>query len=350
MKIGELLGSLRELLTEAERIPLDQESKIVILSDLHLGDGSASDDFLRNERAVLDVLRSWYLPKGYLLVLNGDVEDLLKAPYQKILEAHEEFFLLLDEFGKRGLLRKIVGNHDLKLLLKKNLRYPIRHALRLEWRGRTLLVYHGHQASRLFVKHNYISHFVVRYLAHPLRIKNADIPMTSKRRFSAERRLYRASRKLRIVSLTGHTHRPLFESLSKYDTLRFKVEGLLRRYVGVTEEEKPGLVELISIYSAELGRLTGKQKKRRSRSLYETEDAVLPCLFNSGCVTGSKGFTGLEIEGGSISLVHWTRSANSRSYVEREALRRDELAGTPWIRYVLNQDKLDYVVARTELL
>ncbi|MCK7506538.1 MAG: hypothetical protein MZV70_22430 [Desulfobacterales bacterium] len=85
----EFLESLRELEAESERMPLDQGSRIVILSDLHLGDGSGSDDFLRNRAAVQDALRSWYLPREYLLVLNGDIEDLQKASFPRILGAHE---------------------------------------------------------------------------------------------------------------------------------------------------------------------------------------------------------------------------------------------------------------------
>ncbi|MCK7506537.1 MAG: hypothetical protein MZV70_22425 [Desulfobacterales bacterium] len=94
----------------------------------------------------------------------------------------------------------------------------------------------------------------------------------------------------------------------------------------------------------------GQGQEETVRSLYEAEDAVLPCLFNSGCATGKKGFTGLEIEGGSISLVYWADSRVARPYVEQEALEITPLEGTPWTRYVLKRDKLDYVTARIELL
>jgi len=348
--MGEFFVSLKEMASAAEHIPLNHSSKIVIISDLHLGDGTSRDDFLRNEAKVMESLRHWYLPKDYLLVLNGDVEDLHKAAPARIAAEHAEFYRLLDDFSSKGSLKKIVGNHDLGLLLRKDPDYPVQHALRLEWRGRSLLVYHGHQASTVFMKHNYLSHFIVRYLANPLRIKNADVPMTSRRRFKAERRIYRASRKLGIISITGHTHRPLFESQSKYDTLRYKVETLIRRYITAADEDKPEIAELVGIYSAELRRLTRRDKKKMSRSLYESEDALMPCLFNSGCATGKTGFTAIEIENGAISLVYWSDGRKTRPYVDREALSKDVLEGFPWVRYVLNRDMLDYVMARTELL
>ncbi|HSV56597.1 MAG TPA: hypothetical protein VLH39_05750 [Magnetospirillaceae bacterium] len=350
MKMGEFQESLRELLDSAERLPLDLESRIVILSDLHLGDGSAGDDFLRNEQYVLAALRSWYLPRGYLLVLNGDIEDLQKAAYPRILASHKEFYSLLDAFAAEGLLRKILGNHDLGLLLSRDLRHPVVHAICLEWRGRSFLVYHGHQASKFFVRYNYLSRFVVRYLANPLRLKNVDIPMTSRRRFRAERRIYRASRALGIVSVTGHTHRPLFESLSKYDTLRYKLEDLIRRYAEALEADRAGIAELAGVYDAEMKRLDGKERGKRSQSLYETEDTVLPYLFNSGCATGVRGFTALEIGGGSIRLSYWADGRDKRPYVDLEASEREALEGTTWVRYVLKEDRLDYVTSRIDLL
>lgn len=350
MKMGEFLESLKELNECAERIPLNHESKVVILSDLHLADGSARDDFLRNERKVLAALRLWYLPKGYLLVLNGDVEDLHKASLACITTAHSEFYKLLAEYAAKDRLRKIVGNHDLGLLLQKNLALPVRHALRFDWRGRRILVYHGHQASTFYVRYNYLSHFIVRYVTSPLLIKNEEIPMTSKRRFKAERRIYRASRELGLVSITGHTHRPLFESLSKYDDLRLKIERLLRAYVSAQDKESKKIGALVSLYTGEFRRLSRSEKKARSRSLYESEEVLLPCLFNAGCAVGKTGFTAIEIENGAISLVYWTDDRNPRLYLASEALEKTPLDGAPCVRYVINRDMLDYVMARTELL
>ena len=43
---------------------------------------------------------------------------------------------------------------------------------------------------------------------------------------------------MKMITLIGHTHRPLFESLSKIDDLRFKVESRLRLYESADNREK----------------------------------------------------------------------------------------------------------------
>ena len=54
----------------------------------------------------------------------------------------------------------LVGNHDLGLLRIKDHPYELSHGLVLE-RGRDrLFVFHGHQASKFFTRHDYLSDFI----------------------------------------------------------------------------------------------------------------------------------------------------------------------------------------------
>ncbi|MBN1241573.1 MAG: serine/threonine protein phosphatase [Spirochaetales bacterium] len=351
MKMKEFLSSLSTLAASADRVVLDGDSKLVFLSDLHLGDGSPGDDGRRNAPLLEAALGSWYEPSGFELVLNGDVEELHKFTLGSIMEAHRGLYELFDRFAARGALRKIVGNHDLGLLAEKGYPYRLEHAVRYEWKGRPILAYHGHQASRFFVDYNYLSDFVVRWLANPLRIKNAEFPLTSKRRFKTERRVYRASRRLGLVSVIGHTHRPLFESLTKYDRLRHILEDLLRRYTMAEADERAELSRTIDDCAAEFSRVSSTRRGADvGRSLYAESDALLPCLFNSGCATGRHGATALEIAAGRIALVHWTRAGTERPYIAAEASGFEDVPGTPYRRWVLAEEPLDYVFARLELL
>jgi hypothetical protein len=244
-------------------------------------------------------------------------------------------------------------------LREKDYPYPLYHGLGLERGGRALFCFHGHQASKFFAKHNYLSGFVVRYLAKPLKVKNSNVSGDSRKKFKAERRIYRASKTLGIVSICGHTHRPLFESLSKYDSLRWSIEELLQRYMTSSGEERLKIVELVDLYRRECERL-GKDDLRwdLSKGLYEENSLLIPCVFNSGCATGKNGITALEIEGsavddssrGKIGLVHWARGGRSRPYISQEALLRDRLDGVDATRYLLRQSDLDQVFARIELL
>jgi hypothetical protein len=244
-----------------------------------------------------------------------------------------------------------VGNHDLALLREKEHPYPLHHGLRLEWQGRTLFCFHGHQASTLFSRYMYLSDFIVRYLAKPLKFKNTSISGDSRQRFKAERRIYRSSKRLGIISICGHTHRPLFESLSKYDSLRWSIEGLLREYPSSSSDRRAKVTQLIDMYRSECERLDKTELRwGLSKSLYEEKSLLIPCVFNSGCATGKHGMTAIEIEGGRISLVHWAKEGRARPYILEEALLKDNIEDSGCSRYLLKQADLDYVFARIDLL
>ncbi|MDA8427246.1 MAG: hypothetical protein M0Z80_14055 [Treponema sp.] len=351
MKFPDFLDSFNAFMSACPAEGLEQGKRYVVMSDLHMGNGGKRDDLEANRELVVESLRGWYLERGYRLILNGDIEELLKFRLREIRNAWSDLYALFDEFDARGDLRKIVGNHDLALLNAGDYPYALHHGLRLERRERSLFAFHGHQASRFFARFDYLSEFAVRYLAKPLKIKNTSISGDSRQRFKAERRIYRASKRLGIVSLTGHTHRPMFESLSKYDSLRWSIEELLREYALAETERKGQIAELVEVYGAECDRLRRKDVRwELSKSLYEEKNLLIPCTFNSGCATGKHGYTALEIEGDTISLVHWARDERSRSYIESEALGKDVLEGSPFTRFTLRRSYLDQVFARIDLL
>jgi UDP-2,3-diacylglucosamine pyrophosphatase LpxH len=351
MKFKDFYKSFEKFVVNVPVEEMGDEPRYVFLSDLHLGDGGKRDDLERHRELVIDSLSRWYLDRGYVLVLNGDIEDAYKFKLKDIRRAWPEFFALLESFAERGKLRKIVGNHDLSLLREKDHPFPLSHGLVLTREGRRIAVFHGHQASRFFIDFDYISYFATRYLAKPLRIRNTSISSDSRYRFKTERRIYRASKKMGIVSITGHTHRPLFESLSKYESLRWSIEELLRAYAEAGEARKKEISSIVKVYREELGRL-GEDGIRYSlsRSLYEDRDVLIPCVFNSGCATGKKGYTAIEIVGPSIELVHWGSAEKCRRYIAEGAIESEGLEGTDWRRYVVRRDSLDRVFARIELL
>ena len=351
MQMIEFMATMKTMYEQARREAISPDSKLVFLSDLHMGDGSSRDVFRHNAELVGDALASRYLADGYTLVLNGDIEELYKFKPVAIRTAYQDLYGLFKSFDQRDRLVKIVGNHDLAMLLYDDHGFKLDHALRLDRPDGTILAFHGHQSSKLFMKYNYLTDFIVRYVANPLKIQNSEVPMTSKRRFKAERRIYRASKELGIITIAGHTHRPLFESYSKYDTLRWNIESLLRRYSTESPDAREQTAALIAVYSAEFKRLSKKERKGKvSRSLYEREELLVPCMFNSGCATGKSGFTALEMNGDEIALVYWTKAGIAKPYMDREAFDREDLAGTTWTRYTVARDSLEYVMARAKLL
>jgi predicted phosphodiesterase len=350
MKFREFLSIFENLMAESPRETLLDSDRIVVISDLHLGNGGRRDDLGANRLLVLASLERFYLDRGWKLVLNGDIEDLSKFDYEPIHRAWGDFYAILDAFHAQGRLRRVIGNHDLGVLIREDYPYEVLPSLLYEWRGRRLFLFHGHQASTWYLKYDRVQDFFLRYFARPLGIRNGSVAGDSRKRFSTERKIYRAARLLGIMAIAGHTHRPLFESFAKWDSIRWSIETLLGEYAGAQPMRREDIRELIAIYKDELERMRRRDKRRElSRSLYGPGSLLVPCYFNSGAGTGKHGYTALEIEDSKIALVHWA-GGGTRSYIERESVDREGLEGTPFARYVLRRDSLERVFDRVELL
>ena len=165
MRYKEFPASFRGLLETCPAEVPGPGSRYVIMSDLHMGDGGSRDDLIRNRALVRAALRDYYLPSGRTLILAGDIEELQKFGPEEIARAWAPVYAILDEFAARGRLRKIVGNHDLGLLKASGHPYELLHGLSLVFGPHRLFCFHGHQASKFFVKYNYLSDFIVRFLA-----------------------------------------------------------------------------------------------------------------------------------------------------------------------------------------
>ena len=60
---------------EALRLPLDKNTKIILLSDCHRGVGNTNDNFLKNEFLYLAALEH-YFQKGFTYIELGDGDEL----------------------------------------------------------------------------------------------------------------------------------------------------------------------------------------------------------------------------------------------------------------------------------
>ncbi|MBN1836093.1 MAG: metallophosphoesterase family protein [Spirochaetales bacterium] len=359
-----VLESLRRLEGAAPQRPLGRGERVLIVSDLHLGNGGSRDDFRRNASLFEAALRRYYLPEGFLLVLNGDIEELQRFPLPEVRRAWRGMFELFGEFRRGAGLYKIYGNHDFALSLRED-PFPaerLLEGLRLTRDGQSLFVFHGHQASLFQERFMSLSGLALRYVATPLGFRSYSTSHDSRKKFRVERRVYTFAAAAKTVALIGHTHRPLFESLSKIDVLRFRIEGLCREYAEARPRKREGLEEEIRRSKAELERLYEvKGEMPHTPSLYNSRFLV-PCLFNSGCAVGKRGFTALEMRGGDIALVHWFDRRRSDRHLQPGAgvdstgdpgdseENPQQLGDSDYFRVVLNRDSLDYVFTRIRLL
>lgn len=343
-----------ELYDSSEKLDCGKKERYVIFSDLHMGDGSAKDDFRQNSQLFKTALAGYYSKKGYSAILNGDVEELQRFKLSNIKTKWKEIYDIFDEFKKDGKLYKLIGNHDLALCLPENQDADdinILHSLTLKSQAGDILIFHGHQASMTYKKLNKLVGYTLRYLANPLRIKNYSVAHNSRKKYAIERMVYHHASFNKRVSIIGHTHRPLFESLSKAERLKFRIEQLCRQYArsGSEEKRKP-IKKLIKSHKKELTRIFSKKKPINLHSQIYHSLFHVPSLFNSGCVIGKRGMTCLEIDCKEIALVHWFDKKISQKYLDKRGYEPEQFKNTDYFRMVLNKEELKYIFSRINLL
>jgi UDP-2,3-diacylglucosamine pyrophosphatase LpxH len=357
MKTNEkkLYRALTKLLQEAPNFTITDDDKIVIFSDLHMGDGGRHDDFLPNSDFFKYILENYYLKNHYKLILNGDIEELQKFSFKQITDKWHELYRVFEKFEKEDAFFKLVGNHDNELFSKKlnPAKKPLYRCIKLKYNQHQIAIFHGHQASLLMERFHFICTLILKYIVNPMGIKNYSVSHDSTVKYNTEKRVYQFAREHKVVSLIGHTHRPLFESLSKIEYLKFKIEQYCRDYSHGDKDEaaQAKLAAKIKKFNEELQYLSMKKNKRNgSRSSLYNSDLMVPCMFNSGCVIGKKGITAIEIAGGTISLVHWFDRRKSQKYLDYNGYTPVKMEDSEYFRVVLKEDNLNYIFARIELL
>ncbi len=344
--------NLDKLYKKAPSFPIDRTSKVVIFSDLHMGDGSSKDDFLPNSDLFIRAVKDYYAPRNFSMVLNGDIEELQRFPMKKITTRWAEVYGLFEQFNLAGKLIKTVGNHDLTLVAEPGqpFKYELLEAVKLMYNENPIFIFHGHQASKKYQRNNKLIGWTLKYIANPLRIRNYSVAHDSRKQYKIERRVYNYSVLRKIASVIGHTHRPLFESMSKAERLKHKIEQLCRELTNMKGDSGNGVLKSIKAYKKEL-----RDIYRENIPLLEIGNIYhsifqIPCLFNSGSVIGKRGMTCLEIEEGSIALVHWFDQRASKKYLKHTGYHPEALGESDFFRMVLNREDLDYIFTRIKVL
>ena len=230
----------------ALRLPLDNCSKYILISDCHRGTGTTNDNFLKNQNLYFAALQHYY-KMGYTYIELGDGDELWEnRSMGQIIEAHGNVFWLLSLFQKQNRLYMLYGNHD---LIKKNKHYtskscstyPCCCGTNPHWENKPLLpdmvfhsgiilenntpdsrdVYltHGHQVDLFNSTLWRLNCFLVRYLWKPLEHYGVLDPTSAAKNYTRKRkteeRLHHWAKQEDHILITGHTHRP---ALSEEDT------------------------------------------------------------------------------------------------------------------------------------
>ena len=343
---------LSNLYDNAPEMRISDDSPLIIFSDLHMGNGRKGDDFKKNGQLFTEVLEKYYLKNNFTLVLNGDIEELQKFRIDDIRQSWHNTFSLFDNFASAGHLIKITGNHD-DVPGSRGKYYSETDAIRFtaEKSSVPIFIYHGHQASIYYRHLNHLNTILLRYIVNPLKIKNFSKKFEHRKKIRIENRSYRFSRGKQIISIIGHTHRPLFESLSRADSLHFAIENLLRKYRKADIRKRKKIAAKIRELKEKYDKCINSKPDYEPVSLMYSSGIPVPCLFNTGCAIGKRGITGIEITSESISLVHWFDSRVSNRFLVDSELESGIIETNSSVhRVVLRKDNLDYISDSIKLL
>lgn len=279
---------LTDVYNAADELLIDHNSKIVLFSDCHRGEGNWGDNFFNNQNLYFAALNHYY-DSGFVYIEIGDGDELWEnRSMEDIKYTYSHIFWLLSKFYTAGRFHMLYGNHDIvkkdKAFVKDYFEYyydeslkkyiplfpgiKIKEGLILRFKDSsdTIFLVHGHQVDFLNYTIWRIARLLVRYLWRPFElvgIRNPTSPAKSyDKKVKVELKLMDWSKQQEQMLIAGHTHRPVFP--------------------------KPGE----------------------------------PLYFNDGSCVHPRCITAIEIEDSTISLVKWAvKVRKDRSlYVERVVL------------------------------
>ncbi|TJX15128.1 serine/threonine protein phosphatase [Tissierella creatinini] len=284
------LNRIAHVFNSSEEIFIDDKSKIVIISDLHRGDGNWNDSFAKNQNTFFTAL-SYYYKENYTYIELGDGDELWEiAKMEDIIQEHKDVFWLMSQFYKDNRFYMLYGNHDIvkrdpKYLTNNLYRYyneraskyeplfkgiKVHEGLILNYKpsGHNIFLIHGHQVDLKNSDLWKLTRFMVRYFWGPLKFLGINDPTRTAKNY---RKRHSVGKKLtewvvykKQMLIASHNHRPMFPKVGE------------------------------------------------------------PPYFNDGSGVHPRCITGIEIRDGNIMLVKWSVKTNTKGVL---FIARDILAG-----------------------
>jgi predicted phosphodiesterase len=331
-----VMKALTDLYAESDKINskklkkinlADVDGRVIIFSDQHRGKRNGSDDFAICEKSYLTAL-DYYNSENFYFINLGDCEELWENTMFGIAKYNGDVYKKENLFIERNVYCKIFGNHDLfwdndplsSFWLKKIygnvipiftgavVRFEIPDESNLN-----IFCTHGHQGDKQS-DGNAFSKWFVSYVWGPLQDFleiNTNNPSTNDNLKTLHNMYmydWSATQKNTIL-VTGHTHQPVFNSLTHLERLYQRLEIANSSHDAIAVEN----------IEAEIPR-----RKREYNHVSQSFDKMKPSYFNSGCCCFDDGtITGIEICDGYIRLVKWSlqNETSVRFVVEENDLR-----------------------------
>lgn len=304
-----------------------QQDKFIILSDQHKGARDGADIFAKAAKNYLAAL-DFYNQQQYTYINLGDSEELWENLFITVKRHNKNTFEKEKLFIDEDRFVKIFGNHDLywgndplapvslMQIYGKAIKIYEGAVLQTTVNGKPLEIFmtHGHQGD-LQSDGNWFSKWFVSDVWGPLqgylRINPNTPAYNNQLKTDHNRMMYEwSSKRKNMLLITGHTHQPVFRSLTQLELL----------YNGLEMAKK----------GSDLVRITDLEKKIAALHLKNDSqpnfNGYLDTYFNSGCCCFNDGdITGIEIEGGYIRLIKWSYHKKQSIHTVLEESKLEDL-------------------------
>jgi UDP-2,3-diacylglucosamine pyrophosphatase LpxH len=219
-------------------IPWTARTRLAIFSDIHRGAGDWADDFNHNSRIFACAL-DYYWRNNFTYAELGDGDELYEnRRLTDIVLTHGDIFGRLQRFQARGRMCYLTGNHNGRMAdpawRRKELA-KARHFVPGLFEGLKVtptailgdrvFLFHGHQGDVLSLPFfeplgRLLVRYVWRFLQESIGFKDpTSAAQNVRKRTRLEKAFTEWARVRGRVAVSGHTHRPMFLSLSKQQRL-----------------------------------------------------------------------------------------------------------------------------------
>ncbi len=306
-------------------IPFDAATqKFIIFSDEHKGAKNHADDFAVCEKNYVAALQ-YYFDEGYFFINLGDGEELWENNIFAVKKHNQPSFEKEKLFQQQKRFIKIFGNHDLywandptafiQLQSIYDEKFPVYEGCILQTtiNEHAIEIYltHGHQGD-LQSDGNWFSKFFVENIWGPLQGLldiNPNTPANNDELKSLHNTImyeWSSVEKNRLL-ITGHTHQPVFMSLTHLESL----------YVKRSNAQKTNDTTAIKNIEDEIKKVQPKNETSPDLS------KIIPSYFNSGCCCFDDGdITGIEIADGCVRLIRWKNERNVLEEIKLSELEK----------------------------
>ncbi len=312
-RVFDSLTELQKKISEGDNkkglvIPFDASTqKFIIFSDEHKGRKNHADDFAFCEKNYTAALQ-YYFDENYFFINLGDGEELWENNIFSVKKHNQLSFEKEKLFQQQKRFIKIFGNHDLywandptafiQLQSIYGENFPVYEGCILQTKINDhkleIFLTHGHQGD-LQSDGNWFSKFFVANVWGPMQSLldiNPNTPANNDQLKSLHNTIMYdwSSAEKNLLLITGHTHQPVFMSLTHLEIL----------YTRLNDTKKNNDTSAIKKIEEEIKKAQPKNETAPDLS------KIIPSYFNSGCCCFDDGdITGIEIADNCIRLVRW---------------------------------------------